>query len=121
MSSRTRVERLALNESAFREINDRVTRDLAPLRHPPARMAFVCECARLECRDQIELSRAEYERVRAEAMDFVIAPGHEFPEAEDVVERTERFSVVRKHADVGHIATSTDPRGPAARAPREDA
>lgn len=103
-------DRIALNESRFREINDRLKGDLAQLRHPPDELEFVCECGHLECRDQIVLSQAEYERVRGDPMLFAIVPGHELPEAEDVVERTDRFSVVRKRPDVEHISRSTDPR-----------
>lgn len=106
-----RKDRIALNETRFREINDRLKSDLAQLRHLPDELEFVCECGRLECRDQIVLGQAEYERVRADPMLFAIVPGHEFPDAEDVVERTDRFSVVRKRPDVEHISKGTDPRG----------
>jgi hypothetical protein len=43
-------------------------------------------------------------------MMFAVVPGHELLDTEDVVEQTERFSVVLKHADVAHIVTRTDPR-----------
>jgi hypothetical protein len=116
MSEPTREERIALNESRFREINDRVRHDLAQLRHAPEHLEFVCECAHLECRDQITLTVAEYERVRADPMRFAVVPGHEIPDIEDVVERTERFNVVLKRPEVAHVVTATDPRARGGRA-----
>jgi hypothetical protein len=110
MAGQARADRVALNESRFREINDRVRQDIAQLQYAPAQVAFVCECGRLECRDQIVMGLDEYERVRADAMTFAVVPGHELLDTEDVVARTERFCVVFKHADVAHIVTRTDPR-----------
>jgi hypothetical protein len=112
MADQGRHARVALNESRFRDINDRVRQELAQLRTPPQRLRLVCECASLDCREQVELSLAEYERVRADPLRFVIVPGHEIPEAEDVAERGEGFTVVRKHADAAPLARSTDPRRP---------
>jgi hypothetical protein len=59
----------------------------------------------------IELSRAEYESVRAHANRFIIALNHENPETEAVVEQTERFAVVETYAGAAsQIARDTDPR-----------
>jgi hypothetical protein len=41
-----------------------------------------------------------YEAVRANPRRFVLRPGHEIVDAEDVVERSARFVVVEKHEDV---------------------
>ena len=110
MSQQERHERVALNESRFREINDRVREELEALHTQPQWIRFVCECGRLDCRQQIELTPRGYEGVRADPMLFAIVPGHEIPDAEDVVERTAGYVVVRKHADVEEIVRSTDPR-----------
>ena len=83
-----RAARLARNEARFREINERVERDLAPIVDPhDEQLPFVCECAQRTCNATIELSLAEYERVRAESTLFAVAPGHEVPDVEDVAER----------------------------------
>lgn len=110
MSRPDRHERIALNESTFREINDRVEADHAKLREPPERMRFVCECGKLDCREQIEMTATEYEHVRSESPLFAVAPGHEIEDAEAVVERNERFHLVRKNSDVHDIVEDTDPR-----------
>ena len=110
MRSTDRHERIALNESTFREINDRVQADHTTLREPPERMKFVCECGNLDCREHLDLTASEYEGVRSDPAQFVIVPGHEIADAEDVVERDERFFVVHKHPDVLDIVEDTDPR-----------
>jgi hypothetical protein len=106
-----RAARLARNEARFREINERVERDLAPIVDPHDELLpFVCECGRPTCTDTIGLSIAEYESVRSDATRFVVVPGHEIEDVEDVIERTDRFAVVRKHPETWQLAQRTDPR-----------
>ena len=103
------TERIARNEATFRSINEDILRgrdqeDEATL------IGFVCECGHADCSRLMELSPAEYERVRRDPWQFAVVPGHELPAFEDVVERTERYFVVRKLGDAGGIVTATDPR-----------
>jgi hypothetical protein len=106
-----RAARLARNEARFREINERVERDLAPVVDPHDELLpFVCECGRPTCTDTIGLSIAEYESVRSDATRFVVVPGREIEDVEDVIERTDRFAVVRKHPETWQLAQQTDPR-----------
>ena len=107
-----REDRIARNEALFRSVNERV-RELAATagsreRDPVA--SFVCECGRADCTETVELTVAEYERVRADPTHFVVVPGHEIPDVEEVVERHERYDVVRKHDGEAQIAIETDPR-----------
>jgi hypothetical protein len=53
---------------------------------------------------------AQYEAVRAVATQFVVIPGHERPEVEDVVDAAENWLVVRKRGEAAEIAAGTDPR-----------
>jgi hypothetical protein len=106
-----RAARLATNEARFREINERVARDLEPIVETQDELLpFVCECGRPSCTDAISLSIAEYESVRKDATKFVVVSGHEIEDVEDVIERTNRYAVVRKHPETWEIATQTDPR-----------
>jgi hypothetical protein len=106
-----RAARLATNEARFREINERVERDLEPLVDTQDELLpFVCECGRPRCTEVIGLSVAAYESVRGDATRFVVVPGHEIEDVEDVVERTDRYFVVRKHPDTWQIVEQTDPR-----------
>lgn len=50
---------------------------------------YLCECSDTGCLETIELSRDEYEHVRARPTVFVLLPGHEIHEIEDVVERND--------------------------------
>ncbi len=98
-----RKRRIAENESRFREINDRLGRDLAGLPSDGEQVPFVCECGMLDCTDSVELTLDEYSRVRQDAMCFAVIPGHQIEDTEDVIARTERFVVVRKHAEAAPV------------------
>jgi hypothetical protein len=106
-----RATRLATNEARFREINERVERDLEPVAETQDELLpFVCECGRPRCTEAIQLSIAEYERVRTESTRFVVVSGHEIEDVEDVIERTDRYAVVQKHPETWEIAERMDPR-----------
>ncbi|HEY7793602.1 MAG TPA: hypothetical protein VIA10_06330 [Gaiellaceae bacterium] len=106
-----RKRRIGENEALFRQINDKVeglNRSLAVL---STRMAVVCECGRQDCLERIDLGIEEYEHVRADSNRFIIKPGHEFPDVEDVVEEHDRYWIVRKHdGGPSRLARATDPR-----------
>jgi hypothetical protein len=107
-----RAAQLAENEARFRAINDRVERDLEQVVDDlDELLPFICECAMRTCNATIEMSRAEYEHVREQSILFAVAPGHQILDVEDVVERHERYVVVRKHPPTWEIAQRTDPRG----------
>jgi hypothetical protein len=105
-----RARRLAANEARFREINERVERDLEALVDRAELLPFVCECGIHDCSETIGLTVPEYERVRGDPLLFVVVPGHEIEDVEDVIAREERYCVIRKHAETHPIAEETDPR-----------
>lgn len=107
-----RAQRIANNESRFREINERLRVDLRALPDDDAPVEFVCECGRSDCAQPVPLTLSEYEAVRAGPLDFAIVPGHESPDVEDVVDVNDRFARVRKHPESAPIVRATDPRGP---------
>ena len=95
-----RVLRTAVNEARFRDINERLGRDMAGLVDDAAELApFVCECGRSTCADRLELTLAEYEAVHADRRQFAVVAGHELPDVEDVLVRHERYLVIRKRPD----------------------
>jgi hypothetical protein len=81
----------ARNQRLLREVNDRIA-ELAGWNETGVSL-FMCECSDLSCTDALEMSDAEYARVRKDASHFLLFPGHERPKSE-VVERTSRFVVV---------------------------
>jgi hypothetical protein len=77
----------------FREVNDRIV-ELEDTFAVDGPASFVCECGNLKCTAAIELTRAEYEEVRAHPRRFVIARDHENPEVEIVVSHNGTWAVV---------------------------
>lgn len=91
-----REERIAENEVLHREVNEAVDglgRTFAPRDGGRLRL---CECGDHECSARLRITQEEYGRVRSDPLAFVVVPGHELPEAEEVVWRGEEFLVVRK-------------------------
>lgn len=103
-----RVERAAENEALFREVNERII-ETTPEWAGEVTSAF-CECSAADCFETIDVSRQEYEAVRAKGERFLLLQGHEDPAIERVVERTDRFLVVDKIGEAAEIARDLDPR-----------
>ena len=90
--------RYAANEAAYRRVNEHIRsyKERADSREP---MTFTCECAEGSCIDPIPVGLDEYREVRHLARRFIVAPGHNAPEMEQIVERKPDYWVVEKHAD----------------------
>ena len=99
-------ERLAKNEILFREINERLDEMSVPWSKTTD---YLCECSEMSCTKIVELTSAEYERVRSKGTVFVVVPGHERPEIEKVIEEQEGFLLVEKLVAVDEIVEQ-DPR-----------
>jgi hypothetical protein len=103
-------ERAAKNEALFRQVNERVE-DLHEQLESGGKAEFVCECADGTCTEQIALSLVTYQRVRSDPYLFVLAPGHERKDLEQVVERGDGFVIVRKDTPTAAgVVAQTDPR-----------
>jgi hypothetical protein len=107
-----RLTRIARNEASFREINDRLEKDLQQIPHTPERLEFVCECANRGCETLIELTFDEYRAVRADSRRFAIAPGHAIPDAEQVVLSADRYEVVQKTGEGVPVVDAADRNAP---------
>jgi hypothetical protein len=101
--------RLALNEALRRQVNEGIERGQWPGEEDQP-VGFRCECSRMGCNSLLRLSVAEYERVRANPLRFVMIDGHEMSAVEVVVERTDGYVVAEKHSEAGEVARETDPR-----------
>jgi hypothetical protein len=92
----TRAERLADNESLFREVNERL-KELGESFSVVAEQAeFICECGEAECTERVSLTLREYEAIRADPTRFLVRPGHIAPDIEIVIREDERHAVVEK-------------------------
>jgi hypothetical protein len=108
-----RTRRIGANEAVFREVNEQIeslNRGFEAVGGNT--MTVVCECADLACAQQLVVRLDDYERIRADATLFIIAPEHEQPDVERVVEEASGYHVVRKLPGVASgVARATDPRG----------
>lgn len=99
----------AANEATIRDVNEGIERGQWPGEEDTP-VGFRCECARLGCNQLVELSVREYEEIRSNPRRFVLAPGHEFPDVETVVETGARYIIVEKRDLAGEVAERHDPR-----------
>jgi hypothetical protein len=105
---------IASNEGLFRDVNDRIEEISQKLsqgaKERQAEEAdFLCECGHENCTESVRMSLREYEDVRGDETLFLVFPGHEDNNVEEVVDRYERYRVVRKHPEDAAIAEATDP------------
>jgi hypothetical protein len=106
-----RRRRIALNETVFREVNERLNNLAAGRDVAAAPLDLVCECGNIECRERISIDPAEYERLRSDPMQFAVVRGHDEQDVEEVVVRRPAYDVVRKKLPEGQrIARQSDLR-----------
>jgi hypothetical protein len=96
MSDDDRVRRIGQNEVLYRAVNERIEDLNAAFGVVTETMAVVCECGEIQCAQQIEVSLPEYAHVRSDPTFFLVVPGHEIEDVEDVVEEHGAYHVVRK-------------------------
>jgi hypothetical protein len=93
--------RLAENEVIFKQINKDVDGFLHDVGVQNLLVTpFYCECSSLECRERIELTPAEYERIHKSLRHFIVLPGHQIPAIEQVIEQRDNFNVVEKKTEI---------------------
>lgn len=107
------AERVARNDAAFREANERI-RDAARSMEldDDLLIPFICECADVECTEIVKLSGEEYEAVRTDPTRFLNARNHEVSARgwARVVDEFDRYTIVEKVEDAAEVAAELDPR-----------
>jgi hypothetical protein len=88
-------ERVGVNESLFREVNERIDQ-LAEELGTGSSFEIVCECGDAACAARVAITADAYQELRADVHRFAVMPGHEQPEVERVVERRGAYLVVEK-------------------------
>lgn len=106
-----RKERIARNEASFRELNQSLEANVHRGRTEPEFAGFVCECGDGDCDTTVRVPLDAYSAVRADDKLFIVVPGHELPDAEDVVDDGNGYLIVRKHDDVAEIVGDNAGRG----------
>jgi hypothetical protein len=96
------------------EINGRRVNEAIERGEDDAKSAvFVCECGHLGCTSTVELEIADYEEVRTNFDRFLVIPGHEILEVDQVVERhPEHLVVVKPDEGARKSAHEADERTP---------
>jgi hypothetical protein len=100
------------NEAIFRELNQRLQKGVdesnaiaAEEGQPPldfdadASLRFFCECADENCQARIILSPNMYNEIHKDSRNFIIVPGHQVDEIEDVTTKDEAYWIVTKHEE----------------------
>ena len=109
MSERER--RIGLNEAVYREVNEKLRAVNEVFATITDNFEIMCECGHSTCDDRLSIAPAAYEELRSDPVLFAIVPGHEIPDVEVVVARTDAYAVVRKRSgDPAKVAVQTDPR-----------
>ena len=108
--ARDRAERAAINQSLFREVNERLEEVMSKLSmfHD-----FICECADPACTKTVSLTHDEYQTLRTSPIQFAVLPGHVLPDVERVVGANERYEIVEKVGRAGEVASGYARRGDA--------
>jgi hypothetical protein len=107
-------ERRGENESFFRELNERL--ELVAVAREPGNggdrsFEIVCECAVEECTLRLRVPLADYETVRADPRQFIVAHGHADTHVERIMRSLRAYDVVEKLGEAGELAENRDPRG----------
>ena len=106
-----RDEKLAQNETLFRAVNETIEKTAVDNRYEAGELPnFVCECSNPECGELISMSLTQYEDVRRDSSHFLIKPGHDIQEIENVVERFDDYVVIEKLGRGREVAEGADPR-----------
>ena len=72
--------------------------------------SFICECMDATCDEPVAVTVEEYEHVRQGGNRFIVLPGHDVAEIEEVTDASERFLVVSKLGAGAPMAELLDPR-----------
>ena len=109
-----REQRVGENESRFRVVNERI-RDLvidaaARLGEHAEGLSVLCECADVDCSETITVSLSTYEWIRSAPARFIVVPGHELPDSEQVLREGHGYVIVEKFGDARAAASELDPR-----------
>jgi hypothetical protein len=101
--------RVARNESVFRHVNERIAETAESADWEATH--FVCECDDPSCQHRLELPLEQYEQVRSNPAEFIVAHGHDNPDHEAVVNRRRSYAIVRKLGErLVAMVRRSDPR-----------
>ena len=99
------------NQVRFRDFNEWILESSDRMGNHQPTQEFICECSDGGCRQPVVLSREEYDLIRSNGVQFVLAINHENPELDRVVDQNDRFTTVHQLPGPGERrARETNPR-----------
>jgi hypothetical protein len=96
----SREERVLQTEEFFRDVNEVIART-----QRSNGSMFLCECANPHCNVTFEMSRHDLQTLHSTPGYYVVLPGHDIPDLEEVVQRQNGYAIVRKPAPPQWSAT----------------
>lgn len=96
VSTAEREPRAAQNQLLFRSVNERVKELGDRALNSLAEIDFACECDDQTCFAPITLPLEEFAGIDAAENQFIVLPGHEDPDVDDVIDRRDGYLVVAK-------------------------
>jgi hypothetical protein len=82
-------------EKTFRSANKSIL-DVAAGLDVGGRVPFLCECSDTRCRELIRMPWEEFAALHRHGDLYVVVPGHELLEVEQLVAESKRYNVVEK-------------------------
>jgi len=109
------TERVARNQSTFREANEDIERRAEELVPNAEEVPFICECPDPGCTSVALLSVVDYEMVRSRGEWFFAVPGHEVcvvsgEKVAKIARRYPAFTLMEKVGHSGEVSKRLDPR-----------
>jgi hypothetical protein len=101
------AEKIAFNNSSFREANDGIEQSAIEHRFDDEQLVpFICECSEARCAEIVRMTLQEYAHIRSNPRWFAHAVGHEetVDGAVSTVERHSRYVLVEKINYAGEVA-----------------
>jgi hypothetical protein len=93
--------RLVENELLFKQLNDEAKEFVLEGKSDGAwahkKLRFYCECSNIDCRERIEITANEYDAIHSNRKRFIVKPGHDMPDIEQVVGSEVQYIVVEKN------------------------
>ena len=89
------LDRESRRQARVRDFNEWIESASDSMGAVAGTVPFRCECGDRRCECAIDLTRTEYEAVRAHSTRFAIAVNHESPD-DTLVSEHERYAVVEK-------------------------
>ena len=100
------VERAAAAEINSRRVNEAIERGA----QGTGTAVFVCECGNLGCSETVALTISAYEEVRSGFERFLVVPGHEIEEIEEIERHGSYLVVAKRNDEAAQMAYATDDR-----------